>query len=152
MYGHSDASRRLTKRGREEIIAVGEWMAAQDLQFDIIAASPLVRARETAVIVAEILQTPEKLVTWKVLVPGGDPDTVCREIDRHADAGAILLVGHEPLLSLLIGRIIAGEAGAGIIMTKGALAKIRNFSFSNRPSGDLHWLVTAKQMAKNSEK
>jgi phosphohistidine phosphatase len=148
--GHgSDAGRRLTQKGHDEITAVAHWMAGQGLAFDLIAASPLVRAQETAAIVAGILGTPEKLETWKVLVPGGNPDTVCHEISRHADAGAILLVGHEPLLSALIGRIIAGNGGAGIIMTKGALAKIRNFSFAQHPAGDLHWLITAKQMAGN---
>jgi phosphohistidine phosphatase len=146
--GHgTDASRRLTKKGHDEVVAIADWMAGQGLAFDLIAASPLVRAQETAAIVAEVLETPERLVTWKILVPGGNPDTVCHELSRHADAGTVLLVGHEPLLSSLIARIIAGESGAGIIMTKGALAKIRNFSFTNHPSGDLHWLITAKQMA-----
>ena len=70
---------------------------------------------------------------------------VCREIDRHSGANAILLVGHEPLLSLLVSRIMCGSDDARIAMTKGALAKIRGFSFSAQPSGDLHWLVTAKQ-------
>jgi hypothetical protein len=32
-------------------------------------------------------------------------------------------------------------------MTKGGLAKIRNFSYAEHPSGELHWLLTAKQMA-----
>jgi phosphohistidine phosphatase len=149
--GHnlSDAHRKLTKKGHDEIAAVADWMAAQGLQFDLIAASPLVRAQETAAIVADTLGTPGKRETWKVLVPGGDPDTVCREIGKYPEDAALLLVGHEPLLSSLIGRIIAGEAGAGIVMTKGALAKIRNFSFEGRPSGELHWLLTAKQMAGN---
>ena len=145
-HGGGDAARKLTKKGREEIAAVGAWMAAHDLAFDLIAASPLVRAQETAAIVAEILETPDTIVTWNVLVPGGSPDDVCREVDTHAKAGAVLLVGHEPLLSTLIGRIIAGDDGAGIVMTKGGLAKIRNFSFHRRPSGELHWLLTAKQM------
>jgi phosphohistidine phosphatase len=147
--GHSvtDAPRKLTKKGREEIEGIAEWMAAQGLQFDLIAASPLVRAQETAAIVADILGGPGKRETWKVLVPGGDPDTVCREIGKYPEDFAVLLVGHEPLLSSLIGRIISGDAGAGIVMTKGALAKIRGFSYTERPSGELHWLLTAKQMA-----
>jgi len=145
--GRSDADRQLTKKGKEDILAVGLWMASQDLRFDIIAASPLARAQETAAIIAEVLGTPQKLATWKVLVPGGDPDTVCREIDRFPKASAVLLVGHEPLLSSLVSRIISGDTSTGIAMTKGALAKIRNYSFTERPSGELHWLLTAKQMA-----
>ncbi|MDD1693364.1 MAG: phosphohistidine phosphatase SixA [Methanoregula sp.] len=145
--GRNDADRQLTKKGRDDILAVALWMAAQDLRFDLIAASPLARAQETAAIAAGVLEVPEKMVTWKVLVPGGNPDTVCREIGRHENNSAILLVGHEPLLSSLISRIISGDTGAGIAMTKGSLAKIRNYSYAERPSGELHWLLTAKQMA-----
>jgi phosphohistidine phosphatase len=143
----SDADRQLTKKGRDEILAVAHWIAAQDLQFDLIAASPLARAQETAAIVADVLGVPENLVTWKVLEPGGNPEGVCREIGRHPESSSILLVGHEPLLSSLISRIISGNESTGIAMTKGALAKIRNYSYTECPSGELHWLLTAKQMA-----
>jgi phosphohistidine phosphatase len=142
-----DADRRLTKKGRDEITAAGRWMAAQGLRFDLIAASPLVRAQETATIIAECLGEKDRIVTWKVLAPGGNPDTVCRLIGKHPDVPVILLVGHEPLLSALISRIIAGNENAAIAMSKGGLAKIREFSPTLGPSGELHWLVTAAQMA-----
>lgn len=141
-----DAARRLTKKGSDEILSVGLWMAAQDLEFDLIAASPLARAQETAVIIAGVLNYKKKPASWDVLVPGSEPDAVCHEICRYAKYSAILLVGHEPLLSTLISRIIAGSEDAGITMTKGGLAKIRGVSFTQRPSGELHWLLTAKQM------
>ena len=141
-----DAARRLTKKGSEEILGVGLWMVAQDLEFDLIAASPLARAQETAAIVAAVLDYKKKPASWDVLVPGGEPDAVCHEISRHAKSSAILLVGHEPLLSSLISRIISGTEDAGIAMTKGGLAKIRDVSFTERPSGELHWLLTVKQM------
>jgi phosphohistidine phosphatase len=141
-----DAARRLTNKGAEEILGIGLWMASQGLKFDLIAASPLARAQETAAIVAGILKYRKTLETWDVLVPGSEPDAVCHEISRHGKASAILLVGHEPLLSSLISRIISGDEHAGIAMTKGGLAKIRDVSFTQRPSGELHWLLTAKQM------
>jgi len=150
--GGSDADRHLTKKGRDDILAVAHWIAAQDLQFDLIATSPLARAQETAEIVAETVGAQEKLVTWKALVPGGNTDTVCREIGMHREGSAILLVGHEPLLSSLISRISAGDDHAGIVMTKGGLAKIRDYSFHQCPSGELHWLLTAKQMAGTGER
>jgi phosphohistidine phosphatase len=145
--GMGDADRRLTKKGREEIAAAGRWMAAQELRFDLIAASPLIRAQETATIIAGCLGEKDCLVTWKVLAPGGNPDTVCRLIGKHPDVRTILLVGHEPLLSAVISRIIIGDENASIAMSKGALAKIREFSYALSPSGELHWLVTATQMA-----
>jgi len=145
--GMADADRRLTKKGREEIAAAGRWMAVQGFRFDLIAASPFVRAQETAAIVAGCLEEKDRLVTWDLLAPGGTADTVCHEIGKLPDPGAVLLVGHEPLLSALVSRIIAGDENAAVAMTKGALAKIRDFSMTTRPSGELHWLVTAKQMA-----
>jgi phosphohistidine phosphatase len=145
--GGSDADRQLTKKGRDEILAVAHWITAQDIRFDLIAASPLARAQESAAIVADVLGVLENLVTWNVLEPGGNPDAVCREIGRHPDGFSVLLVGHEPLLSSLISRIISGDDHAGIVMTKGGLAKIRNYSYTEHPSGELHWLLTAKQMA-----
>jgi phosphohistidine phosphatase len=145
--GMGDADRRLTKKGREEIYAAGRWMAAQELRFDMVAASPLVRVQETAAIIVECLGEKDRLVTWKVLAPGGNSDTVCRLIGKHGDLRNILLVGHEPLLSALISHIITGDENAAIAMSKGALAKIREFSPTLSPSGELHWLVTATQMA-----
>jgi phosphohistidine phosphatase len=145
-HGRADADRKLTKKGREEIIAIAQWIAAQELSFDLIAASPLVRAQETATIVAGVLGT-DKIATWQALVPGGSPDEVCQELGNLPEDSTVILAGHEPLLSNLIGRIIAGDEGAGIVMTKGGLAKIRNYSFHTRPSGELHWLLTAKQMS-----
>lgn len=142
-----DAERRLTKRGREEIAAAGRWMAAQELRFDLIAASPVVRAQETAKIIAESLGEKDLVVTWNVLAPGGNPSLACRMIGKHMDMQAILLVGHEPLLSALISHIITGAENAAIVMSKGSLAKIRDFSDTLSPSGELHWLVTAPQMA-----
>lgn len=145
--GSSDMNRRLTERGREEIISVGRWIAAQGIRFDLIAASPLARAQETAAIVADALGQRESLVTWKVLAPDGNPDAVYLEIGKHKDARAILLVGHEPQLSVLISWIVSREGIAAIAFSKGSLAKIREFMFSGSPSGELHWLLTAKQMA-----
>ena len=145
--GIDEEDRRLTKRGREEIAAAGRWMATQGLRFDLIAASPLVRAQETATIIAENLGEKDRLVTWKVLAPGGIPDTVCHLIGKHPEVRSILLVGHEPLLSALISHIITEDENAAIAMSKGTLAKIRAFSLTQSPSGELHWLITASMMA-----
>jgi len=93
-------------------------MASQELRFDLIAASPLIRAQETATIIAECLGEKERLITWKLLAPGGIPESVCHLIGKHPDVRAILLVGHEPLLSALISRIITGNENAAIAMSK----------------------------------
>ena len=50
--GLEDAERKLTGKGKEEIALIAQWMASRGIKFDLIATSPLKRARETAGIIA----------------------------------------------------------------------------------------------------
>jgi phosphohistidine phosphatase len=141
-----DDTRALTRKGKEEIKRVAQWMKAKKFRFDIIATSPLQRARETAEIVAAVLGQKDRLAHWNDLAPGGDPDTVCYNASQQGTDAAVLIVGHEPGLSMLISKIVWGDGNGSIVVSKGGLAKIRNFSFDTRPSGDLQWLLTPKQI------
>jgi phosphohistidine phosphatase len=141
-----DSKRPLTPNGREEIREIARWMRRERFRFDVIASSPLARASETAGIIARALDRKERLDLWDELAPGGDPDTICYHAAQSGDSAVILIVGHEPALSALVGRIICGGGTTSVIFAKGGLAKIRNFSFNGTPSGDLQWLLTPKQI------
>lgn len=142
----SDAGRRLTRKGHDEIRAAARGMKALSHSFDLVAASPLVRAQETAGIVAAALGTPP-VMTWDMLVPGGNTDEICHALGRHPEDTTILLVGHEPLLSALASRLVSGNENFRIAMTKGAVAKIREVFPGAGCTGELHWLLTARQLA-----
>jgi phosphohistidine phosphatase len=146
--GPGDAARPLTQKGRDEINRVAVWMKEQNFWFDSIATSPLKRARQTAAIVASELDMEERLAVWDELAPGGDPDTVCYNASQQGNDATVLIVGHEPALSELISTIISGEGDSSIVLAKGGLAKIGNYSFKTRPSGFLRWLVTPKLIKK----
>ena len=141
-----DIMRALTGSGRKEIRAIARWLRRGDVRFNAIASSPLIRASETAGIVARILDAKDKLVIWDDLAPGGDPDSICYHAAQVGDDAQVLIVGHEPDLSSLIGRIISGGGTSSIVLAKGGLAKIKDFSFDRQPSGDLQWLLTPKQI------
>ena len=144
--GSDDSTRALTADGKDEMRKVGKWMRQKKFAFEVIATSPLTRAYETADIVARSLAKKDRLAVWEELAPGGDLDTICYQAAQSGEDAAILLTGHEPQVSMLISRIIAGNDAASIILAKGGLAKIRNYSFDKRPSGDLQWLLTPRQM------
>jgi phosphohistidine phosphatase len=144
--GTDDAARALTRKGEKEIERVAQWMKAQEFSFDIIATSPLQRARETATVIASVLGQKDKLTTWDELAPGGDPDTVCYTAAQQGNDAKVLVIGHEPGLSRLISMIITGNPDGSIVLSKGGLAKIGSYSFTTRPSGDLQWLLTPKQI------
>ena len=140
------STRALTAGGKNEIRRVARWMRSKKIRFDVIATSPLTRACQTAEIVARSLGEKDRLEIWEELSPGGDPDTICYHAAQYGGDAAVLIIGHEPALSMLIGRIISGGDSASLVLAKGGLAKIRNYSFNKRPSGDLQWLLTPKQM------
>jgi phosphohistidine phosphatase len=132
-----DRTRKLKKAGKYEIGEVARWMKKKEIRFDCIATSPLTRAYQTAVIVAKLLDLKERIEMWDELAPGGDPDTLCYHASQAGKDASVILVGHEPDLSGLISRIITGGDTASLILAKGGLAKLRNFSFGDKPYGEL---------------
>jgi phosphohistidine phosphatase len=145
--GSDDAARPLTGDGKRGIRTTARWMKSRKMSFDLIATSPLARAGETAEIIARSLDIRDRLTVWEELAPGGDLDTVLYHASQFRNDAGVLLVGHEPALSMMIGRIIGGGKNASITLAKGGLAKIQNYSFDKQPSGDLQWLLTQRQIA-----
>ncbi|ABS54827.1 phosphohistidine phosphatase, SixA [Methanoregula boonei 6A8] len=141
--GFDDNTRPLTAEGKKEIRNAGRFLKKRKIRFDGIATSPLLRARETAEIVAKVTGAKEDPAIWDELAPNGDPDTLCYQASQYGDDAVLLLVGHEPSLAGLISRVIAREGSASVALGKGGLAKIRHFSFEHSPSGELQWLLTS---------
>jgi len=141
-----DAARALTRDGKEEVKKVAQWMKKNKFRFDTIATSPLKRARGTAKIVAAVLDQKDRLVVWDELAPGGDLDTVCYHASGYGDHASVLVIGHEPGLSMLISKITGDTRNGSISLAKAGLAKIQHYSYTKHPSGDLQWLLTPKNM------
>ena len=142
--GTPDAARALTRKGKKEVKKVAQWMKGNKIRFDAIATSPLTRALMTAKIVASVLDQKDRLVVWDELAPGGDLDTVCYHASGYGEHASVLVVGHEPGVSMLTSKITGDNGSNGF--AKAGLAKIRHFSFTRCPSGDLQWLLTPKNM------
>ena len=125
-------------------------MALQSLgaRFDVVASSPLKRALETAEIVARKFKKLNQLEEWDELKPAGDTSKLFRKLSRLKVTSRILVVGHEPYLSSMIGEIVAGKTSLNLVLKKGGLAKVRINTFKPRISGELRWLLTPKMMTK----
>jgi phosphohistidine phosphatase len=144
--GNNDADRALTGQGEEEIKIIGRWTVAMGYSFDVIATSPLKRAMQTARIIGITTKQEDKVQVWDVLSPGGDLKALSRQIAVIGDDRSVLIVGHEPMLSIFISRIISGDVTASIVLAKGAFARIKNVTCHGDLSGDLHSLITPKQL------
>jgi phosphohistidine phosphatase len=157
-WQQSDDLRPLTDEGRAETRRAALGLAAidggQSLGIERICTSPLVRARETAALTAEVLHLPVE--ERAELAAGCDLDALAHVAAAASSAHGLLLVGHEPDFSTLIGQLIAGRAGAAIKLKKGACCRVdlgeRALAAAGQEprkllgSGELVWLLTAAQL------
>jgi phosphohistidine phosphatase len=117
-----DSERRLTDRGEEEARLAGLALARMGVEFDAILFSPKVRARRTAEIAVEAL-ADEQRALMRVHAPlaGGFGARDALDAMTEVGSGRLLLVGHEPDLSLVAGELTGGR----IEIKKGGLAVLR---------------------------
>ncbi len=142
-----DRMRPLTREGKKKLQAIAQSMKQREISFDVVLASPYERAKQTAVIVSEILDLNDRMHLVDALAPDGDYDVMLDLIrERYADAGRIVLVGHEPYLSGLIARLLRGECNIDITLKKGGLCKLNIDTPGDDGRASLEWLLTPKWM------
>jgi phosphohistidine phosphatase len=144
-----DADRPLSREGQQKTWRAAETMRGLKLDFDAVITSPLLRARQTAQIVAEGLEIRRKLIFSDHLAPDGSPKLLIEQINEVGlHAKNILLVGHEPYLSRLVSLLISGSTLAAVELKKGALLKleIRNLGYAR--CATLAWLLPPKLLGK----
>ena len=142
-WSGSDFDRPLTGEGRARMRRAAKAMAALRLEIDVIVTSPLLRAKQTAAIIAKELQLHDRLVEDERLGGEFGPDRLADILAEHRRANAVMLVGHEPGMSRTIGHLVGG---AGIEFKKGSLACV-NVPNPSILQGELVWLIPAKVLA-----
>ena len=100
-----DTLRPLTEHGAAEMKQAMSGLARLGVALDVMLSSPLVRARQTADIVAAALQAKPAIVVVKSLSPGGPQQAVLAELARQARRDHVALVGHEPGLGALAAHL-----------------------------------------------
>ena len=140
--GKPDRERRLTGVGREKLARVLDRARGRDVRPERILTSPYPRALETARLAQSALGAASPLVETEKLVPDASLRELLEELRENADVGALLLVGHNPLLS----DLVAGLTGdASLVMKKAALACLEvDDAHARAPRATLQWMITAK--------
>ena len=141
--GH-DADRALTEEGQKRAREVARGLAELEPGIDLVLTSPYVRARQTAEPVVKVLRLSGKLRETQALEPSSDPQEILDEV-RGEKAKAILLVGHEPHLGALLGRLVSGRPGLEIPMRKAAVARL---IWDGSGAATLKALLPAKVLAR----
>jgi phosphohistidine phosphatase len=115
----ADIDRPLTSRGHADAAAAGVWLSHQPYAPDLVLCSPARRARETWHGVAIALsRAPQVQYDDKIYnASAGDLLQVVSEADP--DAGAVLLIGHNPGLSELSSLLDPDNADPDGLRTAG---------------------------------
>lgn len=143
----SDGSRRLTPGGRRKLRAAAAGMRALGLAFDALLTSPLVRAAETAAIVAEAFggrPAPRELAA---LEPGVPPVETVRALRAFARSKHVAVVGHEPGLSSVAALLLTGSPdGLRLVLKKGGLLHLEVRDPGRGGGATLRCMLTPRQL------
>ena len=142
-----DSQRPLTDAGRKRLGKIARNLEKLELEFDLILTSSHLCARKTADVVADALDIKKKrVVESENLTPLGAADKLVEEINAREAVESLLLVGHEPFLSQLIGMLIAGDAGISVTLKKAGMCKLSMEQLSYGRCATLEWLLTPAQL------
>lgn len=122
-----DGDRALTPEGRERTRAVARALLAEGEAPLTIISSPLVRALQTAEIVATVTElekrvreakdaggAPGAVEIRREMAPGGDALSLVFELARSGRKRA-MVVGHEPDVSMLVSHLVGRHPPQGML-------------------------------------
>lgn len=117
-----DGQRYLTCRGRKRFRKVAACLRKMEIAPDYILASPLVRAVQTAEILAGTISFNGELQISADLAGGPDSAALGELLQARSGAAEIVIVGHEPQLGALLGKLL--QLPAPCALTKGCVVSL----------------------------
>ena len=137
-----DNKRPLTSEGMDRMRKAARGLARLGVTIDIVLSSPLVRARQTAELLAGGLDPRPSLVNIDSLAPDGSYAAIAADLEKHGRKGRLALVGHEPAIGELAARLIGSRHA--LEFKKGAVCRIDLDELPPAGPGDLRWMLTPK--------
>ncbi len=137
-----DEQRPLDEVGIQQSHIVGHALAGLKLQVDAIITSPLIRAKQTAAIVASEIGHEEELVIDDALRPEASYQQFQELLARHGGKQAIMVVGHNPSQTEFLNKLLIGDGSSEPIeLKKGAIARVDK---EGRAPAILKWSMPPK--------
>jgi len=146
--GVEEHDRPLTPDGVRKMHRNIRGLLRLGVKFDEIWTSPLVRARQTAELLADDMHFRKTIHDVDDLRPGADFTLLAHALGELGPKRRLALVGHEPDLGELATWLLTGLRSSAIQFKKGGAACIEADHFDPPSDNLLHWLLTPKQMAR----
>jgi phosphohistidine phosphatase len=142
--GAPDSQRPLTDDGRKKMRAGVRGLRELVSRIHVLATSPLLRAAQTAEIVAKEYGHDLQARTVEELSPERRPDELLGWLRTHQLGDTVAVVGHEPHLGFLVGWLLTGRNDSFVDFKKGGAVLLE---FDDPPSGGnavLAWALTPR--------
>jgi phosphohistidine phosphatase len=137
--------RPLTEDGMDKMRKAARGIARLVDKLDAVLTSPLIRASETAKIVAQEVGAERKIEVCKELLPGASAKKLLLYLAKYKTLDTIMIVGHEPDLGYLASALLGSEHSI-IEFKKGALCCIEVPTLPPKGAGTLIWHMQPKQL------
>jgi phosphohistidine phosphatase len=137
-----DTKRPLTKQGINRFRKCVTGLRELEVVVEEIFTSPLVRAQQTADIIAAGLNGKPLVKRLDALAPGHTPQNVMTQLAKVATRRRIALVGHEPALGELAAHLIG--ASRALPFKKGGVCRVDIERLTSKSAGTLIWFVGPK--------
>ena len=109
-----DTKRPLTHRGMARMREAARGLDAMGVEISLVLTSPLIRARQTAEILAQGLTSTPTVELTNGLLPGSLRPAWWRRSPATAGSRSVALVGHEPGLGELAAWLIGAREAAAV--------------------------------------
>jgi phosphohistidine phosphatase len=144
--GKGDDERPLTDKGRKKMKRAARGLHTLVPEIGLLVTSPLVRARETAEIIAAAYELDGDVDREDVLRPGSSFDAFAEWLRQQNDGSPLCVVGHEPHLSGLATWLMSGAKESQLELGKGGACLLSFDGAPKRGGAVLCWLLTSKQL------
>lgn len=139
-----DSERPLTEKGEKEHGQVSSIMKGMGISFDHILTSPYERARATAKITKKAYDFEGKLVKLDELADSFSVDALLYTLRKYRPESTLLLVGHEPYMSILVTALLRDEGQLEVDFKKSAVMSIAFTGPAARGQGTLEFFLRPK--------
>jgi phosphohistidine phosphatase len=140
----NDAQRPLTDEGRSETRTVAQALKRLGVKADLVVTSPLIRARQTAEIINDVIGGSERLKVSDSLAPGGSANFLFKFLKQLDSAEEIFCVGHEPDVGRLAATLIWAGPELDIPFKKAGVCRVDVTDLPPSMPGTLKWFITPK--------
>ena len=137
-----DSERPLTEEGISEMRVVATALTKMNVKPDLILASPLVRTKQTAQIIADAFGM--QITLCDALAPAGSANLIFKTVAKHESANQVFLVGHEPDMGMLLNKLLWAGPECELPFKKGTIARVDVSDMPPTSPGALKWYMPPK--------